>query len=398
MNKEIILITAPIYSLSGYGKKSFDVVASIINLYEHEYEIKIIETAWGMNPKIDSNLFDKYLVSKIDFDVKIYIHIGLPTEMKRIGEYNILITSGVETTTCSIPFINGINISDLTIVPSNFVKNVLLDSVYMSKTTNQELKVITPIEVLFEGFNQNIFKQTKSNIDLTQIKENFCFLFFGQWTSGDRKNIKGLIEVFCKTFKNKLNVPALILKTNFGNNSKIDYYKCLDEIEKVKSKCSSKNLPNIYLLHGSMSDVEVNELYNHVKVKCIVNLSHGEGFGRPTLEFNSVGKPMLLSNFSGHIDYVKSGCSPLVKGKMVQVPREALIENIIVQNSFWFDFDETDASIKMKYIFDNYKDVLKKSTENSNFVIKEFNLNKMEEKLKEIFDKNFPPKLVPLKF
>jgi hypothetical protein len=38
---------------------------------------------------------------------------------------------------------------------------------------------------------------------------------------------------------------------------------------------------------------EINELYNHSKVKAMVSLTKGEGFGRPLLEFSLVKKPII---------------------------------------------------------------------------------------------------------
>ncbi len=36
----------------------------------------------------------------------------------------------------------------------------------------------------------------------------------------------------------------------------------------------------------------------------MVNLTKGEGFGRPLLEFSLVNKPIITTNWSGHIDYL----------------------------------------------------------------------------------------------
>jgi hypothetical protein len=58
------------------------------------------------------------------------------------------------------------------------------------------------------------------------------------------------------------------------------------------------------LLHGEFTDVEMNEIYNHSKVKAMVSLTKGEGFGRPLLEFSLTNKPIISSNWSGHIDYL----------------------------------------------------------------------------------------------
>ena len=54
------------------------------------------------------------------------------------------------------------------------------------------------------------------NIVNKNIKENFAFLFVGQWVKGgfgeDRKDIARMIKVFLETFVNKSKMPALILK------------------------------------------------------------------------------------------------------------------------------------------------------------------------------------------
>jgi hypothetical protein len=48
----------------------------------------------------------------------------------------------------------------------------------------------------------------------------------------------------------------------------------------------------------------MNSIYNHSKVKAMVNLTKGEGFGRPLLEFSLINKPIITTNWSGHIDYL----------------------------------------------------------------------------------------------
>ena len=41
-------------------------------------------------------------------------------------------------------------------------------------------------------------------------------------------------------------------------------------MNKIRTFVGDDDLPNIYLLHGELSDEEVNELYNHPKVKAHV--------------------------------------------------------------------------------------------------------------------------------
>ena len=402
--KKTILITAPIFSVSGYGKKAKDIVSSLIKNYSNEYDIKIIANSWGTNPnKIDSNL-SQYIVKNIESSPEIYIHIGLPNEMKRHGTlYNILFTSSIETTVMDVTWIQGANQADLTIVPSEFAKRSLIDTVYINPDTKVEVKFNRSVEVLFEGVDTDLFKILKQNeivdIDLSQIKEKFCFLFVGQWTVGsfgnDRKNIGNLIKTFCDTFKSKIDKPALILKTNMGNFSKIDYYNCLNEIEAIKNQYCSKNSPNIYLLHGELSDVQMNQLYNHTKVKAFVSLTRGEGYNRVPSEFALVGKPIILPNYSGHLDYIVAGGVSLVSGDLVDVHHSALVPNTIIKGSKWFEPNLEHGSKIMKNVFENYgkelvEDLMSRHIKNN------FSLDTMNQKLKQIFDE-YVPKIVEIK-
>ena len=79
----------------------------------------------------------------------------------------------------------------------------------------------------------------------------------------------------------------------------------LRRIEDIKKSIIGKNLPSVYLLHGEFSDIEMNELYNHPKVKSMISFTKGEGFGRPLLEFSLVDKPIIASGWSGHVDFFR---------------------------------------------------------------------------------------------
>ena len=117
------------------------------------------------------------------------------------------------------------------------------------------------MEVLFEGVDENIFKPLDdSSLDLVDdIKEDFAFLHVGLWGKGsygeDRKDISKLVKVFYESFANKKEQPALILKTNAATFSILDREDCLNKIKNIKSMFPKDwNLPNVYLLHGSLSD------------------------------------------------------------------------------------------------------------------------------------------------
>mgnify|MGYP000921532985 CR=1 FL=1 len=241
----------------------------------------------------------------------MWIQITVPNEFQPVGKYNIGITAGIETTIVPGDWIDGVNRMDLNLVSSHHSKNVFLSTEMEKKEGNNtiKIKVEKPIEVLFEGANLDTYKPDNSPciVDFN-IPESFAYLFVGHWIQGDigedRKNVGLLIKAFYETFKNKTKKPALILKTSQVGSSYMDRDEILRKINLIKQTVNSDDLPNVYLLHGEFSDEEMNSIYNHSKVKAMVSFTKGEGFGRPLLEFSLSKKPIIVSGWSGHMDFI----------------------------------------------------------------------------------------------
>ena len=402
--KKLMLICAPVTSRSGYGDHARDLVRSFIK--HDKYEIKIFDVNWGETPRdaldneLDKNIIDCILPEpKMDKQPDIYVDIRIPNEFQTFGKFNIGITAGIETTAVSSKWVDCCNKMDLVIVPSEHSKDGFVRALYekMQQLPDGkqqkvgELKLEKPIEVLFEGVDDDIFKPLEnSSLDLVDnMKEDFAFLHVGLWGKGgygeDRKDIAKLVKVFYESFANKKEKPALILKTNGAGFSIMDREDCLSKINNIKSKFPKDwNLPNIYLLHGSLSSEEMNKLYNHPKVKSFVSLTHGEGFGRPMLEASMVGLPVITSGWSGQVDFLSETDSMLLGGELVQVPKSQHWENIIIPESEWFNVNETQAYKALNYCFQNYDDVKKKALNLMKVNRDKFTLDKMTEKLDEI--------------
>ena len=201
----------------------------------------------------------------------------------------------------------------------------------------------------------------------------------------DRKDIAKLVKVFYESFANKKEQPALLLKTSGATFSILDREECLRKIKQIKNRFPKDwNLPNVYLLHGSLSLEEMNKLYNHPKVKAFVSLTHGEGFGRPMLEASMVGLPIITSGWSGQIDFLSTTDSMLLGGELIKVPKSQHWKDIIIPESQWFNVNEQQAYKSMNHCFKNYDEVKKKALKLMKKNKEKFTLNKMTEKLDEI--------------
>ena len=420
MSKPLVLVTAPVATRSGYGSHSRDICRSLISM--DKYNVKIFPVRWGTTPQNalnDADPNDKVIIDRLMVDVNlekqpdVHIHIVIPNEFQPVAKYNIGITAGIETTACPPEWIEGMNRMDLNIVPSKFTKETLENMSFdrvdeQSKEKIGELKVNKPIEVLFEGTDTNIFKKTKVfSKELTdkfsKIKEDFCFLFVGHWLQGDlgndRKDLGMLVKTFLETFKNVKNSPALLMKSSGATFSLIDKREMLVKIEDIKNTVDAKVLPNIYLLHGDLTDDEMNELYNHPKVKSHVTFTHGEGFGRPLLEASISQKPVIAPNWSGHVDFLTKNLSVLLGGTMKKVSKQSFQKGIYVKDSYWFTVNYQMASKVLKNVFQNYKRFALNASKQGTINKSRFSLNKMTEIFEKILDDNVPefPKEVKLK-
>ena len=408
MSKLTVVISCPIDTYSGYGARSRDYVKSLLEI--EEYNVKVISQRWG-NTRFgylkdhNETKLTSLIVPKIDAQPDIWIQCTVPNEFQKVGKFNIGLTAGIETTVCAPTWIEGCNRMDLVLVSSEHSKKVFLESVFDQKDKSgkivRKLQLEKPIEVLLEGADLTKYKPIKSTFDLSSIKESFCLLFVGHWLQGklgeDRKNVGFMIKSFLETYKNKKDAPALLLKTSTGTTSLLDQTKVLKKINDIRKTVKGK-LPNIYLIHGDLPDSEVNNLYNHDKVKAMVSLTKGEGFGRPLLEFSLTNKPIIASAWSGQVDFLDPKFTMMIGGEIKQIDKTAAIKDVLIPESGWFQADAALVGKAYKDVVKNYKKHLSNAKRLGHKNRTNFSFEKMTEILKGYLQTYMPdiPKQVEL--
>lgn len=408
--KPELVFCGPVATVSGYGSHARDLVLSLIQM--DKFDVKIISINWGetpMNALDESNsehrqILDRILKTNLTSQPDIWVQCTIPTEFQKVGKYNIGITAGIETNICSPEWVEGCNRMDMVLVPSKHAKQVFKETVYekRDKVTNQLLelfKISTPIKVLHEGVRTDIYNKEnvlQENVKekLDTIKEDFVFLFVGHWLRGEfgeeRKDVSGLIHTFLKTFAGKKNKPALLLKTSVGNFSITGRSMLMESINNIKQMVGLDDLPNIYVMYGDLNENEMNSIYNHDKIKSFISFTKGEGYGRPIAEFMSSGKPILVSDWSGHKDFVDGSYNILLSGKLTEVHESAVWETVINKGSSWFTVDYKNASDKMLNVFTNYEKYLKNSKRSIIDLKTRWSYEKMHERFINILDENLP--------
>jgi glycosyltransferase involved in cell wall biosynthesis len=411
--KPLFIISCPFDTYSGYGARSRDLVKAIIET--DKYEVKLLSQRWGNTPfgfctnNPGWSFLKDYALATPQHPTQpeIWMQITVPNEFQPIGKFNIGCTAGIESNICPGDWIEGINRMDLTLVSSNHTKKVFEESKFEKRNSQtnaleSQISLEKPVEVLFEGADTDIYKvlNTPCSLDIS-IKEDFAYLFVGHWMEGDlgedRKNVGLLVKAFYETFKNKSKQPALILKTSQVGSSYYDREEILKKINKIKKTVNSKNLPSIYLLHGDFTDEEMNEIYNHSKVKAMISLTKGEGFGRPLLEFTLTKKPLITTGWSGQMDFLNPEFTNLVGGTLTPV-HPSTKNQFLLSDSKWFSPDHGQVGFYLKDVFENYKNYTEKAKRQAFKSKNEFSWGKMFEQVNELLNKYIPefPKEIKL--
>jgi hypothetical protein len=405
MKKPSFYISCPFDTYSGYGARSRDIVKSIIEL--DKYDVKLLSQKWGNTPfnftkdHEDWSFLNELRVPGVAQGQKpdIWMQITIPSEFQPVGKFNIGCTAGIESTGCDHTWITGLNRMDMNWVSSKHSKKVFTEVGFeqrdqQGRTTGHVLKLTKPIEVVFEGYNEDVYKYLpKVDFDLSAIKESFCYLFVGHWMQGgmghDRKNVVCELIISFQTFKNKNQRPALILKASTGRNSYMSREEILNKISKIKRQYVNDDLPNVYVLNGGLTDQQMNELYNHPKVKAMVSFTKGEGFGRPLLEFCLSKKPLIVSGWSGHMDFVEPGLAIVLGGQLEKVHASAA-NQWLKKEYDWFQVNPKQAKDALKNVFTNYKKYVGPAKQQGHYIKTEFSFTKMKELVDKLLEDNLP--------
>jgi hypothetical protein len=409
--KPTLVFQGPIFTRSGYGDHCRDLMKSLRKM--DKYDIKIIPLRWGNTPQnqVDGESeFGRWMLDRVIGGIEqkpdVFMQVSVANEFDAKGHYNIGVTAGVETTIAPKDFIDGSNKMDLIIVPSHFTKQNLGGTVYQQKdqATGEivgEIKTTTPIEVLFEGVDTEIFSKGTGNDVLANVKEDFCFLIVGHWLKGslgqDRKDIGMAIKTFATVFQYlpKDKRPALVVKTSHAGFSVIDREATREKIDGVLKTLGDK-CPSVYLLHGDMEETDMSNLYHHPKVKAMVSFAKGEGYGRPMAEFTLTGKPIIASGWSGQLDFLPPEHSVLLEGSLTQVD-ESAADQFCMKEAQWFSVNYSNAANKIYDVYNKYDSYLDKSKGLRENTLKNFTLDNMHAKFTQLMDTYVKkqPQLVP---
>lgn len=340
-----VVIRAPLLSVSGYGQHSRQVFEAARKIPGSEVFTQIVQwgnTSWNIDTESENGQIGEIMKLSTDkqsgFDVSIQVQ--LPDEWTTdLAKINIGVTAAVETDICNKAWIDGCNKMSAVVVPSRFTRDVLIRT--------GEVKV--PVFVIPEWFIPEI-SEPQNPIDIT-LRTNFNFLIVSQLTAVDsdidRKNVLNTIKWICETFKDDKDV-GIVIKTNSGRGTALDRQITGQAIRSIVAGVRGNSKVPVYFVHGNMTNGEISSLYRHPKIKALVSLTRGEGFGLPLLEAAASGLPVIATDWSAHTEFLNLGKWIKTEYKLIEIPERRVDNRIFVKGSKWADPAEDSFKRKIK--------------------------------------------------
>jgi len=138
----------------------------------------------------------------------------------------------------------------------------------------------------------------------------------------------------------------------------------------------------------------LNWLYAHDKVKSLVNIAHGEGFGLPMFEAAQAALPIVTIGWSGQMDFLKHKGKEYfskVKHELKQVQADAVWEGVLRSDSKWAYADQGSYKMKLRDMKKNWAKHKAKAVDLQKII----NDNFTEERIYEQFCSPLSPFLEP---
>ena len=377
--KKKIFVRAPCLSQSGYGEQSRFALRAL-RTKQDIFDVYIQPIPWGQTGWVwqdtdfrrwmDSRITEtQLLIQEKTLQPDISLQITIPNEFEKICPVNIGYTAGIETNKVAPIWLQKGNDMNKVLVVSKHSKTTYEGTTAQAKNEKNEIfpyKLNTPIEVVWETTP----RAEPEPIEGFSLDNDFNFLIISQM--GPRKNIVNSIRWWVEEFIDQ--DVGLIVKTNIRSNCLMDLEATEQSLKNVLLEYPDRKC-KVHLLHGDLTSGQMTSLYTNPKVKALVNISHGEGFGLPMFEAAREALPIITIGWSGQLDYLyhdRKEYYQKVNFSLQPVQKEAEWQGVVEPGSMWAFADQGSYKMTLRKVYKNYDETKQTAEELKKIISKKF--------------------------
>lgn len=204
--------------------------------------------------------------------------------------------------------------------------------------------------VLPHGCDDAIYNPSIPPVTLKGIENKYKFLTIA--IPHLRKGYRNLLEAYTEEFANDDSVTLIIKssksKIEFTGGMQAFHVDLPAEIERLKQKYKGIKIPQICMIEERLENLA--SLYN--ACDCVVLPTKGEGFSLTALESAFCKRPVITTNFSGHLDFLNKNNSFLIDYKLEEAPLETayMREPGNLEPAYWAEPDKDHLKSLMRYV------------------------------------------------
>ena len=201
------------------------------------------------------------------------------------------------------------------------------------------------------------------------LPEGFVFLFSFDFLSvAERKNPRGLIRAFSGAFQPG-DGPLLVLKSINGD-------RCPSELSELRAAAKGRN--DIVIWDGYVDADRRDALI--AACDCYVSLHRSEGYGLTIAEAMALGKPVIVTGFSGNVDFTNAENSYLVPYRLVRVPPGC---DPYPTTAEWAEPDIAEASRLMRDVYEHQDEARELGRRARDDVLRQFTVERTADFLRQ---------------
>lgn len=258
-----------------------------------------------------------------------------------------------------------------------------MDEIWTGSEANKKALITSGVRVPIHIFPQPVYFQERiyDPFIITAHSGYFFYSIF-EWT--ERKNPEALLRAFYTEFNGCSDVSLLIKSFRDGYGLQKRQY-VVDQLKQIKEEYGSKASPKVFFCGELLTNSDMFRL--HATGDCFVSTHCGEGWGRPQTEAMVMGRPIISTNAGGIHEYLNNKVAMLIDGKVVPVTEDPE-RQWYTKDQNWVEIDELELRKKMRWAYDHQDLARKMGQEGKQFVLNEFDPEKigllMKKRLDEI--------------